>query len=115
TTPKTLNITLDYIETKGGHRYPPKISTDGKIWQLLEKPYVGHKNKDGSYQFKLDISEDTTWIAAQPLLTVAHVNRWADSLLKLRIGAKKEVIGKSHHQRPLEVVKVGKPKSKRVI
>ena len=114
TMPKTIHITLEYVKGKR-HRYAPKISSDGKNWKLLEKPYAGDREKDGSYRFKLDISKDTTWISAQPLLTVAHVNQWTDSLLKLDIGAKKEVIGESRNKRPLEVVKIGNPKSKRAI
>ena len=116
-TTKVITLKLTY-QQGSRHRYPPKISEDGKLWTAVEpgdvKKVFEEDSLPGEYQFKLKVGKDTTWIAAQELFTSKHANAWLDELRK-KPKSSSEIIGYSRLGKPLTVVKMGNPKSKKRI
>jgi hypothetical protein len=71
-----------------GHRYLPKLSPDGLIWDPLDSTRyqigeirAGEESEiPRDITMKLSIGPDTLWIAAQELITSAHVETWIEEL-----------------------------------
>lgn len=72
--PKTIKLELNYTHAR--HRYQPKISTDGKTWQLLSKDKVELAKDSVNAYLTLGISSDTLWVAAQEVTNSNHVKTW---------------------------------------
>ncbi|WP_041632841.1 M14 family metallopeptidase [Maribacter sp. HTCC2170] len=74
---RTLSVNLDYGEFK--HRYNPKISKDGERWIALDSTYIERGADSTSAIIKLDIDQDTLWVAAQEIQDTKRVKSWVDS------------------------------------
>jgi len=114
-------VHLTYLNAK--HRYFPKISRDGKTWQVVDstdcKLIKGPEVKNQSFQenalsesayVRIHVDTKTTWIAAQELMTSPIVKNWSKELLKNTF-VSSEIIGKSPQNRPFECLRIGQDKS----
>lgn len=119
--PKTIWVHLTYLNAK--HRYFPKISRDGKTWQVVDstdcKLIKGPEVKNLSFQenalsesayVRIHVDTKTTWIAAQELMTSPIVKNWSKELLKNTF-VSSEIIGKSPQNRPFECLRIGQDNS----
>lgn len=119
--PKTIWVHLTYLNAK--HRYFPKISRDGKTWQVVDstdcKLIKGPEVKNQSFQenalsesayVRIHVDTKTTWIAAQELMTSPIVKNWSKELLKNTF-VSSEIIGKSPQNRPFECLRIGQDNS----
>jgi hypothetical protein len=120
-TPKSIWVHLTYLNAK--HRYFPKISRDGKTWQVVDstncKLIKDPTAKNQSFQdnalsesafVRINVDTKTTWIAAQELMTSPIVNEWSKGLLKNKF-VSSEIIGKTPQNRPFECLRIGEDKS----
>ena len=73
-----INLNLTYKD--GKHRYRPKVSKDGKNWELLDINKVLVDTTNNMATLELDISEDTLWISAQELVTSKVYEEWLENL-----------------------------------
>lgn len=119
--PKTIWVHLTYLNAK--HRYFPKISRDGKTWQVVDstdcKLVKGPEAKNQSFQenalsesayVRINVDTKTTWIAAQELMTSPIVKEWTKDVLKNKF-VSSTIIGKSPQNRPFECLRIGEDKS----
>lgn len=110
--PRNILIRLTYQQGVN-HRYAPWISKNGRDWALLDKA-PARQEKDSAVaecQFRLRVTADTTWIAAQELSTAADVQRWVAQVSK-KAATPALVVGKSHGGKPIQAVKLGNAQSK---
>jgi len=99
-TPQQVVIKLAYANG-AAHRYPPKISQDGKNWTLVDSTLVvTRREKDSIAYIRLDISPDKLWIAAQELQNSTHVKDWCLAQAK-KAGVAFKVAGKSKQGRDM--------------
>ena len=105
---KSIHLRLHYMN-RVKHRYTPKVSTNGKDWELK----TGQLASDGrGFEFQLTVGKDTTWVAAQELQTLAEVENWVRGL---NVPVKTELMGYSREGRPLKAYRIGNLESKNVI
>ena len=71
---KSVVLELNY--TKHQHRYHPKISYDGKNWELLDSNLVKLSNDSINAILNIDLSKDTLWIAGQEVQSSSDVKAW---------------------------------------
>lgn len=76
--PGTAVIQLRY--TRGHHRYPPKISHDEASWQVLPESSVEVAEDGTRATLRLPLTGESTWVAAQELVTSHTYADWLDSL-----------------------------------
>ena len=96
-----LTATINYALHE--HRYWPKISYDGVVWQRLSGDRVLTSNEGRSVTLQLDIDRTPYWVSAQEILDADWYRQWVNSMSQ-RLAAKKRVIGKSVAGRPLELI-----------
>ncbi len=120
-TPKTIWVHLTYLNAK--HRYFPKISRDGKTWQvvdstdciLVKDPQAKNQNfqdnalSESAY-VRVRIASKTTWVAAQELMTSSIVSDWSKGILQNKF-VSSEIIGKSPQNRPFQCLRIGENQS----
>lgn len=118
--PREVNLTLNYPDGVK-HRYYPKISRNGEDWKKIDSsdfsitPRIPGDEESGfDTSVRLSLDSDTTWVAAQELLTTSDDNSWADSL-SLKTFVTKSKVGYSREGRPLDVLKVGESDDKAMI
>jgi hypothetical protein len=120
-TPKTIWVHLTYLNAK--HRYFPKISRDGKTWQvvdstdciLVKDPQAKNQNfQDNALSesafLRISVDNKTTWVAAQELMTSSIVSDWSKGILKNKF-VSSEIIGKSPQNRPFQCLRIGEDQS----
>ena len=106
------------------HRYDPKISRDGKIWTALERKRItelekgtaesGPRSRPKSVILKLQLDKRPLWVSAQELETSETVFAWMNGLAK-RGNFPVETIGLSREGRPLRMITLGDPNSKKMV
>jgi hypothetical protein len=75
------NISIKFSYPKGvRHRYNAKLSKDGKVWTDKSNASFIKSSADSNYVLRLSVGPDTTWIAAQELVTSADVASWIRTL-----------------------------------
>lgn len=106
-TPKTITIQMTY--EGGKHRYHPKISSDGTIWQLASGDR--YRRSEGKVTLQVDAGPKPIWIAAQEMIGVAELRTWTDKIAALPF-VKESVIGRSVGDRPIRQLTIteGEPK-----
>jgi len=92
---KQTDITIVMKVRGDKHRYPPKISHDGKHWQLQKYRLNGDR-----LTMKLAASTTPLFIAAQEIINNQYYIDWAKKL-KSSNSIKHEVLGYSSQGRPL--------------
>jgi hypothetical protein len=119
--PSTIWVNLTYLNAK--HRYFPKISRDGKTWQVVDSTdcilVKDPEAKNRTFQenalsesafVRIKLDEKPTWISAQELMTSAIVNDWSKGILKNKF-VSSEIIGKSPENRPFKCLRIGEDKT----
>ena len=119
-TPKKIHLKITYPEGVS-HRYYPKISKDGKDWNAIDSASyhidVESTKRQESPKFctiDLPISKDTTWVAAQEIITSTDINLWAKHLASKPF-VLLEQLGKSKEGRTIDLLRIGNPESKKLI
>ncbi len=105
--PRTLYLKLTYPEN-AGHRYVPKLSSDGLQWKEIDSASFQ------TTQMKLSLGKDTLWVSAQELLTNTHVEQWI-SQLETNSYVERSSIGESHEGRPIHLLKIGESDDQKMI
>ncbi len=102
----TLNLTYDVC----GHRYWPKISTDGKSWRRLQPENVSITEVDGVRQARLtiDLHDEPLWLAAQEIIQPADYSDWLDKLSRSPF-ASQRMLGKSAQGRDIPALTIKAP------
>ena len=116
------NIQLKIIYNEGvNHRYYPKLSTDGIVWDKLDSIYYLADTVSiakGDYPkfctISLSICPDTLWVAAQELITSKQITKWAYKLAEKPFVTILK-IGKSFEGRPIHSLQIGNAESKKMI
>jgi hypothetical protein len=106
-----VNTWIEFTYAEGGfHRYFPKISTDGRVFQNLDSTSFKAESLPGkrpeTAYLNIDVSADTLWIAAQDFVGTNEVTVWKEEMLKLDF-VERIKIGESTEGRTLEVLKIG--------
>ena len=101
-----VSVTLRYLE--GGHRYAPKLATDGS-WREIP----AEVSADGKAA-RIDLPPGAGVIAAQelmePVLARQALSRWAE-----QGGTEVFTLGTSHDGRPIEAIRLGRPDAPRLV
>jgi hypothetical protein len=118
--PHQVQLKITYSEGVN-HRYYPKISRDYLNWNNLDSTNyltdTASINKSESPKFctmKIAVSTDTLWISAQEIITSKHIENWAGELAEKPFVTRAE-IGKSTEGRPINLLQIGNPESKKMI
>lgn len=111
---QTVQVELNY--TKHGHRYRPKISTDGENWILLDSAKIQFAPDSVNVFLTLDISPEKLWVAAQEVQNSTHTRQWCEEKAK-HANVMLSSIGKSKLGRDLWLMDIhnGDVKGKDVI
>ncbi|MEO7659458.1 MAG: M14 family metallopeptidase [Pyrinomonadaceae bacterium] len=120
---KDVSVRLVYPEY-ARHRYDPQISNDGQKWRLLEKNRItdeekgpgtsGPESRPKSIIMRLKIDRKPLWISAQELQNSRTVFTWMDEIANKR-DLKISEIGQSLEGRPIKMLTIGKPDSKKMM
>jgi len=98
--PGTAKIVLDYQTWK--HRYLPKISNDGKTWRLLDDELTKVSRNEHRATFRVPLTTEPVWIAAQELITPVVYSAWNQSIADQH-GVSLTELGKSGKNQPIHV------------
>lgn len=114
-TPNNIQLKITYNEGVG-HRYYPKLSKDKITWMAVDSGlYVVDTAKIPKFcEFSLSIDKDTTWVAAQELITSKDINQWSTSLAQKPFVTMSK-IGNSKEARPINALHIGNADSKKKI
>ena len=119
-TPQQIQLKITYPEGVA-HRYNPKLSKDGKNWAEADSLHYdadfesnGENESPLFCSFNLDINKDTTWVAAQELITSTDIHTWAEQLSALPFVLNNQ-LAKSKDGRDIDLLQIGNPESKRLI
>jgi len=90
---RDITITMQVRGDK--HRYPPKVSRDGKYWQL--QPY---QLEEGSLTMEISATAEPLWIAAQEVVNNKDYIEWGNDLAGEK-HISHDILGWSEQERPL--------------
>lgn len=110
----TREITLSFQYSSGRHRYNAKLSKDGRTWQEAGNATGQQQERSAPYVLKLKVGPDTTWVAAQELVTSSHVAAWIQKLGENKL-IKPVSIGKSTEGRTIPGFTVGNTSARQVV
>jgi hypothetical protein len=117
---KNVQLKITYSEGVK-HRYYPKISRDFSNWTNLDSAYyladTASISKGESPKFctmNISINTDTLWVSAQEIITSKHIDNWTAELDSKPFVTLAE-IGKSREGRPINLLQIGNPESKKMI
>lgn len=96
--PKTVYFNINY--RNGRHRYFPKLSNDGLSWVPIDSLDFLTSNSDSLAIFRIRSGRDTTWVAAQEIITSKMAMKWMDGL-ETKAFVKKKIIGYSALKKPI--------------
>ena len=108
--PKEVVVELDYATAF--HRYPPKISRNGEVWELLDTNAVRLAADSVNAFLTLNVSPETLYVAAQELHTTHRVRDWCDTMAR-HPNVRFQTIGQSRLERPLYLLDIGQPPYRR--
>lgn len=89
-------IFLNFTYENGKHRYAPKLSTDGMVWQA-----AANFNTE-KMQLTVDPFADTLYVSAQELFTEKHLNDWANLLEGVRVST----VGKTPLKNEIKLIEL---------
>ena len=94
------NIQINIRYTTSRHRYHPKWSKDLKTWTKIDTSNFHYIDSVKKWALNLEVNTDTTYIAAQELVTSKEVMEWVDSI-STKSYIRTDTIGLSTNGRPL--------------
>lgn len=92
------NVYVNLIYTDGKHRYPPKVTNDGLVWNAIKNVSVSKDKVEAS--FMIQLSKDTMTIAAQEIESSNQSYQWMNNLTN-RYKLNKQIIGYSIAGKPI--------------
>jgi hypothetical protein len=92
-TDSAMEVKIIMAVEDGSHRYPPKVSDDGKHWQLLE-----NKIKRDKLSFTVDVKDKPVWVSAQEIINNEDYIRWGKKLAQSSV-VEHELLGLSTEKR----------------
>jgi hypothetical protein len=95
----TIRLTYPY----SNHRYHPKTSRDGKVWEALPASACRTEGARKEAVLTLDVPAGTLWVAAQELIRSEEMHAWMDTQARLPF-ASGRLFGKSIAGRPLRLL-----------
>jgi len=101
---QSIKLNLTYKD--GTHRYEPKISYDGKHWQLYDTTKISVDTIANVATLSLSVSSDTLWLSAQELITSSVYDNWISDFSKSEF-ITNEVAGRSVKGKSLNKVMIG--------
>ena len=113
-----VTVTLDYEAC--GHRYWPKVSTDGQSWKYLPKKQVKVTEEDGkkSAKIKIKLGKQPVFVAAQEIFAPSTYDAWLD-VAEANPDAIRSILGKSTEGREIPMLSIAlasaKPKEQVVL
>lgn len=118
--PQQVQLKITYSEGVN-HCYYPKISHDCLNWNnpdstnyLTDTASINKSETPKFCTMKIAVSTDTLWISAQEIITSNHIENWAGELVEKPFVTLSE-IGKSTEGRPINMLQIGNPESKKMI
>ncbi len=108
--------TLIYLKINypgGKHRYYPKISSDRIHWKEINRDSIHIAENKQSIIFRLSLSAQPVWIAAQPVINSHDVKKWMETLRKKSKVNNVKSIGKSVLNRDIPFFTIGTEKTKK--
>lgn len=121
-TARKLQLKLTYQDSVQ-HRYPPKLSLDGKQWmQPAGKSAVRLNDATSDSEFTaprthsmfIGIGPDTLWVAAQEVVTPNDVSVWMDGLA-IATDIRRTNVGQSLEGRDIDMLTIGNPDAQQKI
>lgn len=105
-----LTITLDYATC--GHRYWPKISTDGVTWEHMPKNRVTiqGEGRERTAKLSLDVKDGPVFVAAQEIIPPSTYDAWFDRHEAKPFFAR-SLLGQSAEGRDIEMMRIAAPQS----
>lgn len=94
-----IEVYLHYAHHK--HRYPPKISTNGRDWSLLEKNRYQVVLDGKAIRMELEIGTTPLYVAAQEIIDNRFYKDWIKSLSETHSFVQQSELGKSKQGRPI--------------
>jgi hypothetical protein len=121
--PGAIAVKLVYPEAVR-HRYTPQLSGDGLQWTPLDAARIAEEGqapvaggataRPKSITMTLPVEPKPLWVAGQELQTSKHVFAWMDDIAHRR-GLQVSEIGKSTGGRPVKLLTIGNPASKKAM
>jgi len=106
--PDSIYLKLKYQHAR--HRYTPKISRDRKHWEAIDN--FTYNQDSTAILFKIAVSPEKQWIAAQKIINSKDTENWIDSLIQNRnLAHSKKIIGKSVLKRDIPFFVIGNPQA----
>lgn len=78
---KEKQIVVRVVYEGGGHRYSPKISTDGESWEPLATNLWQVSTKRTELTLQLKADTEPLWVAAQEVITKATLDQWMENVV----------------------------------
>lgn len=106
------NVYLNLLYPNGKHRYQPKVTTNGQLWQTLNEVKLNKDKKEAS--FKVQLSKDTLTVAAQEIISSNQSYQWMEQLAK-KHSLNKTVIGHSIGGKAIVALHTQKSNGKKIV
>ena len=71
-------ITLRLVYHNGRHRYRPKLSRDGEVWEEIAADAYQPRREEA--ELRIEVGPEPLWVAAQELWNVARLEAWMDRI-----------------------------------
>ena len=113
-TSKRVTIKLTYQD--GEHRYIPKISRNGFIWNNAPKSNFHRDKENKKFAWLIvDIGEKPTWISAQELMTSEEIFNWMDKWADKKDFVSTKKIGESRLEAPMRLMEIKETNEKNML
>ena len=107
----TLRVTLKYED--GKHRYHPKTSFDGKVWNWHPESHITKEDGDiYEIDMRFDMDERPFFVSAQEILTNKAHDRWSEGIAQ-RSDTTLSTIGYSKDGYPISMLDIATEKTKK--
>ena len=103
-------VTVELSYTKCGHRYWPKMSTDGVSWKYLPRKSVliEGEGDNKTATIKLQLKDTPVFIAGQEILPPSVYDAWLGRIAQSPV-ASRRLLGKSAENRDIEAMTIADP------
>ena len=110
----SFTVRLNYAAC--GHRYRPKFSYDGVVWNLVDpaKVQVSTSGSIDNARFEIETDGRPIFVSAQEIMVPSTYRTWLDRLETLGV-RDRQVLGKSAEGRDIELVRIGNPEAREVV